>query len=155
MTIWNFVTTFQQPGSYISLQQNYSLFYKHTCAVQSIKAGYWLHPLVDTRAWTACALPNVLQRHGKPKVGRTTQCDELFIASLHDTTASRGRDRGCSGWKDEQMKSKWRGLKGWRGEWREKGWAEHLSQWTLSLLTRLHTFTTPPSHFCPAWTLHI
>lgn len=47
MTICNFVTAFQQPGSCISLQQNYSLFYKHTCAEQSIKAAQ----VIDCILW--------------------------------------------------------------------------------------------------------
>lgn len=57
MTVCNFVTTFQQPGSHISLQQNYSLFYKHTCAEQSIKAAQVIDRilLVEPRARTACA----------------------------------------------------------------------------------------------------
>lgn len=77
-------------------------------------------------------------------LGRTTQRDELFTASLHDTPASQGRDGWCSGWKDEQTKSKWRRVEGVEGEFEEEksGWAEHLSHWTASLLTSLRALTS-------------
>lgn len=52
--------------------------------------------------------------------GRTTQRDELFMVSLHDTPASRGRDGWCSGWRDEQMKSKWRRVEGLKGSLKKR-----------------------------------
>lgn len=144
------ICNFQQPTSYISLQQNYRLFYKHACnraidkAAQVIDCILWWSRVRGLRARRQMFFSAAASQKWGARLGRTTQRDELFMASLHDTTASQGRDGWCSGRKDEQTKSKWRRVEGLEGEFEEekRGWAEHLSQWTASLLTSLHTLTS-------------
>lgn len=92
---------------YFTLQQNYRLFYKHACAGRSMQPR---RLSIASPGGAACTVGGPRACHRRQMFfsaaasqkwgggrGRTTQRDELFMASLHDTTASQGRDGEMQG----------------------------------------------------------